>query len=624
MAAALCVLSIGGRAAPPQTKPMAPPARDVGAQPPAPAGAGGISGTLVADDTGRAVRRARVTLSGGDARTIKSVTTDERGAFSFMELSAGEFTLSASKGGFLDVVYGQRRPGVGKGGTPIRLLPSQRLEHLELKIPRGGVITGTITDEAGDPAFGVSVRALRYVWRTGDRSLQQVGGGTTDDRGIYRIPALPPGEYVVTAVPREGSDEAAAREMKMRMEEVMVAAQASGNSSAIADAKMAMAGGAASDTPAPSSGYAPVYFSGTTQAAAATSVILGVSEEHGGVDLQLQVVPLATVSGSVLSPQGPAGSVQLQLINRAQPAGLSTHFVRAAADGPFNFSGVAPGQYTIVARASTPSATFRVAPQDGAQSELAMMQLAVQKAGLKGGGDPLWGMTDVVVDGRGLSNVTVVLQRGMTVSGSVSFEGGSTPGAAQLARLAIALAPAAPMADGEVPLPAPATVDAEGRFTVRGVAPGLYRVVAAAGVPPGYTIKSSVFGGRDSLDFPIEVKPGEDQAGGLVTFNTRAAEVSGTLQDSNGVAAPGYTVVVFAADARYWTPQSRRVQATRPATDGRFGLRGLPAGDYRIAAVTEVEDGQWFDPAFLRQIVGTSVAFTLGDGERRTQDLRIR
>ena len=56
-------------------------------------------------------------------------------------------------------------------------------------------------------------------------------------------------------------------------------------------------------------------------------------------------------------------------------------------------------------------------------------------------------------------------------------------------------------------------VDADGRFVIRGVIPGPYRVVPSVGVPPGFLIESAMFGGRDVLDFPLEVKPGEDVGG---------------------------------------------------------------------------------------------------------------
>jgi hypothetical protein len=50
----------------------------------------------------------------------------------------------------------------------------------------------------------------------------------------------------------------------------------------------------------------------------------------------------------------------------------------------------------------------------------------------------------------------------------------------------------------------------------------------------------------------------------------------------------------------------------------------LPAGEYYIVAVTDVEQGQWYDPAFLAELVGASARITLGDGEKKTQSLRIK
>ena len=76
-----------------------------------------------------------------------------------------------------------------------------------IKLPRGGVIAGTVADENGLPAFGVQVRVLQYRVVQGERTLAPVQtanllGEVTDDRGTYRIFGLPPGEYIVSATPR--------------------------------------------------------------------------------------------------------------------------------------------------------------------------------------------------------------------------------------------------------------------------------------------------------------------------------------------------------------------------------------------------------------------------------------
>jgi len=91
-----------------------------GAAPASRSGTGVIAGSLVAADTGRPVRFARVSLTGAASSTLTAVS-DNQGGFSFAELAAGSYTLSASKPGFLSVQYGEKTPGRGRAGTPIPL-----------------------------------------------------------------------------------------------------------------------------------------------------------------------------------------------------------------------------------------------------------------------------------------------------------------------------------------------------------------------------------------------------------------------------------------------------------------------------------------------------------------------
>ena len=50
----------------------------------------------------------------------------------------------------------------------------------------------------------VTVRAYKWVMKSGERTLVDMASGVTDDRGIYRIPALLPGEYVAGVIPSAG------------------------------------------------------------------------------------------------------------------------------------------------------------------------------------------------------------------------------------------------------------------------------------------------------------------------------------------------------------------------------------------------------------------------------------
>jgi hypothetical protein len=80
---------------------------------------------------------------------------------------------------------------------------------------------------------------------------------------------------------------------------------------------------------------------------------------------------------------------------------------------------------------------------------------------------------------------------------------------------------------------------------------------------------------------------------------------------------------VFPVESKYWTLNSRRIKAVRPGLDGRFSIRGLPPGEYRIGAVVDVENGEWFEPSFLQPLLGASAALTLSEGEKRNFPLKI-
>ena len=53
-------------------------------------------------------------------------------------------------------------------------------------------------------------------------------------------------------------------------------------------------------------------------------------------------------------------------------------------------------------------------------------------------------------------------------------------------------------------------------------------------------------------------------------------------------------------------------------------MRNLPPGDYFIVAVDDVEQGEWFDPAFLEKVRPDATRVSVSEGEKKKQDLRIQ
>jgi hypothetical protein len=522
-----------------------------------PRGTAVLRGFVVAADTGAPIRRAQVRVGAPDAQDSRMTTTDEHGRFELKELVGGRYTVTASKGGFVTLQYGQRRPG--ERGTPVDLPAGQTIEKVTIGLPRGSVIAGRIVDEFGEPLTGAQVSVLRYGYVNGTRQLRPAGqADRTDDQGSFRVFGLPPGEYYVTATLR---DERGPR-MSTR------------------------------DDDAPSSGYAPTYFPGTTSVADAQRVVVNLGEEVSGVAFGLTLVPLARVSGRIIGPAGatPSGPIMAMPDDggRIDGGGMRTGAIRA--DGSFEVAGLAPGRYVLqVGRGRRPT-------------------------------NNLVGRTSVVVAGANVDNVSILLMAAASATGRVEAESGAAPTfRASQARVSAVPADAQPMLFGGAdsgPLADDYT------FDVRGMSgPSYLRVTA----PSGWYLKRIVLDGDDVTDTPLAFEPGAQVAGLRVVLTQAAATVSGSVRDDRGAAVLDATVVVFPDDEKLWRPQSRFIRTVRPDTSGRFDLTGMPGSPaYRVVAVQGLEDGQAFDPEFLASVRDRAERLALAEGEAKNLDLRLR
>jgi Carboxypeptidase regulatory-like domain len=602
-------IAIGGLTAMPAL--AQPPGRD--AARPAPTGTAAIDGVILTDDSdARPLRRVRVGVMTSDRQASQTTVTDDEGRFRFVGLPAGRFMLSASKQGYVTGFYGARRPN--RPGTALVLADGQQMTGLSMRLTRGSVVSGVIVDQNGDPFAGGTVSAMRNAYTGSGRTLVQAASAQTDDRGHYRIWGLPAGDYVVSASTGFGSpirDTEIARltdaDIKRALSEVAAGSTQPGGASTASST---------SEPRARTVGYAPVFYPGTPVASQAMTIKLAVAEERTGVDFPLSLVATAKVEGHVVVPEGVnPRTLAMQMIG-SNPQGMLLDVFRrgsVAADGSFSFAGVTPGPYAIVVQAM-PAAPTTPAPPGGGRPGPAA-------------GPPRqathWARADVVLEGQDISGVTLTLQPGMVVAGRVQLEGTSAQ-PPDLSRIRINLLPV--QAAGEVSLgQTQIQPDAAGSFRVTGVTPGRYRLMASIPSPRpdtvGWQLKSSVVHGQDTVDIPIDLREGTDNA--VITFTDRVTELNGMIQDASGQPAPEYTVVVFARDKTLWTMQSRRVRTARPAADGRFVMPNLPPGDYLMTAVTDLEPGEQSDPAFLELLSRSAIAVMIGEGEKKTQDLRL-
>lgn len=590
------------------------PQRDAQGQLPVPTGTGVIMGTVTMAGTGQPVEGVRVTLSGAELRSTRSALTNDDGQFLFHKLPAGTYTVRGTRTGHISGTYGQKQPG--KPGTSIVLGEGQQLKNVTFEIAKGGVISGSVFDEKNRPSIGTPVRVMRWVIQSGERTLTTAGTGTTDDRGMYRIYNLSPGDYVVSAVPRNTAAEiltSADMMNQARVEEL--AARGLVNTSGITFTASIEPDGRVAGMADPAQGYAPVFYPGTTQLAGARAIRVGVSEEQLGIDFALQRVALSTVTGQVIVPGGQnPTTVQVRLLQAEGNAlGIGQQSVRPSQNGTFTFRSVVPGQYMVfaVATVNEPRGPNTV-PAGVGQWESAP-QPGMQRR--------IWAQSDLFVDGVSPPVVSLTMRDGVTVSGNLSFVG-SAPQPTGTQRVRVSLTPLGQQLQSLGVGNLQTMVDAGGRFTINGVIPGKYRVTASGA--QGWSLKSVVANGLDVLDFPFEIAGDATPPNLSVQFGDRNTDLKGVLTDAMGAATADYSVVIFPEDQRYWVPYARRMRSTRPATDGKFAFVGLPPGDYRIAAVTDVETGEWLDPEFLRQLLPASISVRLAEGQQVTQDIRVR
>jgi hypothetical protein len=129
--------------------------------------------------------------------------------------------------------------------------------------------------------------------------------------------------------------------------------------------------------------------------------------------------------------------------------------------------------------------------------------------------------------------------------------------------------------------------------------------------------------GRDVADLPFDVGKGQNVAGLVVTFSDAQTEVTGFLTDGAGQPAPQLYVLVFPTDRALWVAESRRIRSVRSGENGSYTIAGLPPGEYNLCALTELDTGLQFEAEHLQPFIPSAIRITLGDGEKKRQDLRI-
>jgi hypothetical protein len=451
--------------------------------------------------------------------------------------------------GFVRQEYGSRNRS--RMGTPITLSPGQEMNAIELKLTPQAIITGRVLDEDGDPLSRVSIQVLRRRFMAGKQQLMPSGGNQTNDTGEFRIADLAPGRYFLSATyHRMMFNEAPARNAAGKPEEE----------------------------------YVTTYYPGTTDQSGAGPLDVQAGQELPGVDIRMKKARVFRIRGKIVAAPGQSfRDLRLMVLPTTSTAmfgfmGGPNALIKE--DGSFEMGGVQPGSYHL-----------SVAPMQGMQTVM--------------------GKTPVEVGRGDVEGVTVVLGSGLNLTGSIRIDAPkdeldqfqSQGGKLTFETVRVQIAPTEGLAFN---MPHSTTKD-DGTFSIENVSQDRYRI-NAFNLPSGTWLKSIRAGDQEVQDTGLDLSAGN--VGPIqITLGLGGSQVDGVVQDAQQHPAPGSMVTLLRDPVIAERFDLNRVTTTDQ--NGRFSLKGIPDGEYKVYAWEDIEPGAYTDPEFLKPHEGKATKLSL-------------
>jgi carboxypeptidase family protein len=503
-----------------------------------------LNGRVVGAIKGEGVRKATLILFQSDkpAGQRYSTITGSGGSFAMQDFEPGKYQLTVMKGGYARMQYGARSPG--HPGTTLSFDPGQQMRDLVIRLMPQAVITGRVLDEDGEPVAQASLQLFRYAYSRGKRQRQVSDYALTNDLGEYRLFDLAPGRYFLSAIP--------------------IPEEAQGRSAA-------------------GQNYAPTYYPGTTDPAGAGLLDLRPGMQLRGIDIPLMRTKTARLRGRTILPAKgqPNQQTNVMLVPRDQSRSFfSQGGPNIDAQGTFEFRLVTPGSYFLIAQWLQGEKLF-----------------SAQQA--------------IDVRENDIENIVLELSPPTELKGNLRVEGRRLE---NVADLQIMLEPAASGFLGWLS----GRVHNDGSFTVDHVAPSQYQL-SVQGAPEDCYVKSARLRDKDIMESGIDTSRGA--AGTLEVVLTVGGQVEGVVLNAEEQPATGAAVVLVPDSAR--RSQSRLYKETTTDQYGRYNIKGIAPGEYKLFAWDDLENGAYEDPEFLKSFEALGENVAIRDGCHESKQLKV-
>jgi hypothetical protein len=519
-----------------------------------------IRGRVTDKETGLPLARMIVSLQQSGRPT--ETQTDNQGRYEFARLPAGRYSVTVfppeSKAFYLRQILGDDGPAdvVRRRRQPLELKDGEVREGADIAMFRALAIEGRITDAWGEPVSNMEVTAERLDGQGGSGGRPRA----TDDRGLFRLFGLAPGNYRVCAQTKSyissSPEGAPVKESPVR-----------------------------------------TCYPDAVRETDAQPVTLAAGDVTG-IEIRLQRSRTFNVSGMVLDSTGaPAERPQVSIVT-IEKSGSGSSGLHVGSGAQFTARGLAPGEYAISAQMGGPN-TY---PPDTREVEVGYLPFRVDTSDVEG--------------------LVVTMARPAKVAGRVVFEEGWPPARRRpplMVQVRFDRSTRRPMSGP----PPTATVKEDLTFELSGLA-GPQVIGLSGYPADEWTLKAIRYRGEDILSVPTEFKTSTDPRTLEIVLTNRGARISGRVLDQKGVAVEdgAASVLIFPADPQEWRTETTGF-AMMPTREGMFRAGPRRPGDYLIVAIA-VEDLVFpRDTTQFERLAKVAEKVTLLDGDQRTMDLTV-
>ncbi len=513
-----------------------------------------ISGIVVRKADSGPLKGATVQLvSDVDREHTIAAKTMADGQFELRNVPAGQYRLKVTRNGYVGQEYGQKKPG--DPGATFTLREGQIMRDLIFKLGHAAVISGHIYDEDGELVPKVLVTAMREAYKEGRKQLEIAAVDQTNDLGEYRLYGLSPGRYFVSAQNQQWN--------RLVGDPEFSAPNKSGGEQ----------------------GYTNVYYPNATEPGKASSLSVKEGEEIASIDILMKEVTVYRIRGKVINlvSSHKGRETFLEIMRRGQS--VQWDFVGGRSvtklDGTFEIPEMVPGEYTIMASMFDEGKTYST-------------------------------QEDVDVVSTDVDGLTLTVAPGVNIPGKISWEG--KPSVEAEGVLIIAGAQQfGSIWGGEVHL------EANDQFTLKEVPQGVFRL-EVNGIGKDCYIRE-IRQGESVLSDPV-FRVTRGSASGLeITVNCRGARLEGTVLNEESTPVAGVWVAAIPEEAK--RTLHRLFKSVTTDQYGRFVLRGIAPGKYKLFSWGGVERGAWEDEDFLRGFEEKGVSVEVQDGDVETLELKL-